>query len=80
MGPSLGGLEAEVGVSMLPAEFASRAGTTIPAGQAHAILEQMGVSVPGRVPTAAALNSWLGTRTPMAPAHIAEFTRRATGG
>ena len=79
-GPSLGGLEAEVGVGMLPAEFASRSGTTISAQQARAVLEQMGVSVPGRLPTTASLNSWLGTRTQMTAQQIAAFVRRAAGG
>ena len=78
--PSLGGLEAEVGVGMTPAEFASSAGTSIPAGQPRGILTQMGVSVPGQLPTVSSLNGWLAGRTPMTPAQIAEFIRRAGGG
>ena len=78
--PSLGGLEAEVGVGMTPAEFASSAGTSIPAGQAQGILAEMGVPVPGQLPTVSSLNSWLAGRTSMTPAQVAEFIRRAGGG
>jgi hypothetical protein len=77
--PTLGGLEAEIPVGLSPAQFASQAGTTISAAQARSILNEMGVSVPGRISSPEALNTWLQSRTPMTASQIAEFVRRATG-
>jgi hypothetical protein len=41
--------EAEVGVDMSPAEFASRASMEIPVGVAREILSRMGIGIPSRI-------------------------------
>lgn len=78
--PSLGALESEVPLDIPPSEFASRASHTISVGEARAILDDMGVSVPRQVTDNVQLDAWLHQRTPMTQSQIDEFVRRATGG
>jgi hypothetical protein len=77
--PSLGALEAEIGVGMTT-EFAARASTTIPGAEARSILGGLGVDVPGQLSSVSSLNYWLAGRTPKSSAQIAEFIRLAGGG
>lgn len=78
--PTLGALEAEVPVGMLPSQFAASAGSTLSSARARAILFELGVSVPGRFSSVEALNVWLAGRTPMTSSQIDDFIRLAAGG
>lgn len=67
--------EAEVSVGLLPTEFAARSSVTVSSAQARSVLADMGVSVPGSLPSPAALGQFLQNSPRLNPAQIAEFMR-----
>jgi RHS repeat-associated protein len=75
-GNTLRVLEREIGVGLRPSEFAQRAGLTITAGEARAILAEMGVKLPGRISPSSALDV-LRTAPRLTQRQINDFVRRA---
>lgn len=70
--------EAEVGVDMSPAEFASRASTEIPAGAAREILGRMGIDIPSRIGIGD-LSPVLENTPKLTPSQVAQFIEEAGG-
>jgi hypothetical protein len=68
--------EAEVGVDMSPAEFASRASTEIPVGAAREILSGMGIDIPSRIGIGD-LSPVLENTPKLTPSQIAQFMEEA---
>ncbi len=64
--------EKEIGLELLPTEFAERSSATISSSQARAALAEVGVDVPRRIPTAGDLSTFLQD----APALTPEQTQR----
>jgi hypothetical protein len=70
--------EAEVGVDMSPAEFASRASTEIPVGVARGILSRMGIDIPSRIGIGD-LSPVLENTPKLTPSQVAQFIEEARG-
>jgi hypothetical protein len=68
--------EAEVGLELTPAEFASRADFTISAGAARSILEDMGISIPRRIGVED-ISGALADTPKLTAEQITEFVNRA---
>jgi RHS repeat-associated protein len=71
--------EAEAYVSTTPADFASRASTTISASTARSVLREMGIQVPGLIVSPADLTGFLRASPLMSSQQIAEFLARIGG-
>ncbi|MCX7806893.1 MAG: hypothetical protein N3A38_17150, partial [Planctomycetota bacterium] len=76
-GNVLGALESEVGVSMLPVEFARRARMSLTVEQARTLLQQVGVETPVMLATKAQLDAALRTAPAMTQQQIETFLRGA---
>lgn len=67
--------EAEVGVGMLPTDFTARSSLTVSSAQARSVLADIGVSVPGSLPSPAALGQFLQNSPRLRPEQVAQFMR-----
>ena len=76
-GNVLAATELEVGVGLAPSEFAGRAGLTVSASQARAILQEMGVSIPTSIRGPAGVTEALANTPRLTPAQISQFIERA---
>jgi hypothetical protein len=74
-GNVLAALEAEIGVELLPLEFAKRA-RPVSVDVARGTLREMGIDIPERIPDKAHLDAALRSRSQMSAEQIREFQRR----
>lgn len=65
--------ESEIGVELLPVQFAARASTTVSSAHARSVLVQMGITVPSRFASPADLTAFLRGRSPLSPAQTQQF-------
>jgi len=72
-GNVLAHLEREVGINILPAEFARRASATITASQARAILERMGISIQSNIRGPAGVDAMLRATPRLTTEQIQQF-------
>jgi hypothetical protein len=73
-GNVLAGVEAEVGVSMAPADFAAAA-QPVSVEAARAALAEMGIDLPAQITGKAMLQQWLSSTPRLTPAQVEEFTQ-----
>lgn len=76
-GNVLAHLEREVGINILPAEFARRASVTITASQARAILERMGISIQSNIRGPADVDAVLRATPRLTTEQIQQFLNAA---
>lgn len=78
-GNVLNALECEVGVELLPEQFASRASIKISAQQARNILKEMGIDVPSKIYDKAGIDSALRATTRLTQEQTIEFLQKVFG-
>jgi len=74
------GAEREVGVQMLPAEFAAQADASLSAMQARAILNSMGIQVPEVISSQGNIGATLSDLTPLTIGQTGNFLSQAIPG